>query len=259
MLPSFYFTSREKGTCDVTERAAMVTTMILGVASLAQAVTGFGFSLLAVPLLAMIVGPVDAVVGSSMVVLPLNAVIMLRDRTSVEWKIAGNVLVAGLLGLPVGLVVLRLVPSRFLSGFISVVVLGATFAIWKGMRIQPNRTSIAAVGLVSGILTTATGINGPPLAATFSAMDLHPRRFRATMATIFVTIGLAGLMGFIVTSQMSTSSLHLFLMGVPAVAAGWYLGDLVFSRIADTAIFRTVVLCSLAAISGMTLAKVFIA
>ncbi|MEV6595756.1 sulfite exporter TauE/SafE family protein [Actinoplanes sp. NPDC051346] len=232
---------------------------ILAIASLAQAVTGFGFSLLSVPLLGIIVGPIEAVVGSSIVVLLLNVLIVFRDHGSVQWKTARIVLVAGIAGLPLGLLLLRLLPSRVLSMFIAVVVMAGALAIWRGVRVSPGRASVAAAGVVSGVLTTATGINGPPLAAAFSAMDLRPRQFRATLAAIFAIVGVFGVAGFAATGQISDSSLWVALIGVPAIAVGGYVGNKVFSRISNEKVFRYLVLCGLALAAIAILAKALFA
>jgi uncharacterized membrane protein YfcA len=236
--------------------SVMAISAIFAISSLVQAVTGFGFSLLAVPLLTMVVGPVDAVVGSSVVVLPLNAVNLFRDRAEVAWRTVTRILVTGCAGLPLGLIIICFVSPRVLSGTIAVIVLGAAVTIWRGIRFQPSWISATIAGLATGVLTTATGINGPPLAAAFSAMDLHPRQFRSTLAAIFVTMGFAGIVGYVVTAQVSNSSVRLALVGAPAVAVGWTLGDLAFSKAVDAGIFRKVVLCSLAAVSCVVLIKI---
>jgi uncharacterized protein len=228
---------------------------VLAVAALAQAATGFGFSLLAVPLLGLVAGPVDAVVGSSVLAVVLNAVAVSRDHTQVRWRTARTVLAAGLAGLPLGLLALTLLPARSLTILIALCVLGGTFAIWRGLRIRAGRAAVAAAGFLSGILTTATGVNGPPMAAAFSAMGLPPRQFRATLAAIFVVVGPLGVLGFALAGQFTTRSLIIAAAGLPAVAAGWWAGDRIFGHLTDPARFRAVALCALTAASALTLLR----
>ncbi|MDI6101840.1 sulfite exporter TauE/SafE family protein [Actinoplanes sp. NEAU-A12] len=231
----------------------LIAAGVLAVAALAQAATGFGFSLLAVPLLGLVVGPVDAVVGSSILAVLINAAAVTRDHAEVRWRTARTVLVAGLAGLPFGLLLLTLLPARTLTILIAVCVLGGAFAIWRGLRLRAGRAAIAAAGFLSGILTTATGVNGPPMAAAFSAMGLPPRQFRATLAAIFVVVGPAGLLGFALAGQFTARSLTVAAVGLPAVALGWWAGDRLFTQLTDPARFRTVVLCALVAASAITL------
>lgn len=232
--------------------ATLGVAAILAVASCAQVITGFGYSLLSVPLLGLIVGPVDAVVGSGILVTLVNLVVAVRDREHVRWPIARTVLVAGPAGLPIGLWVLHVLPARALSIVIAVVVLGGTVAIWRGLRLSPSPITIAGAGLLSGILTTSVGVNGPPMAAVFSAMAMPPRPFRATLAAIFVPVGLGGVIGFALTGAISHRAWLLVAIGIPAVAAGWLTGDRIFTRLTS---FRTVVLCALVLASAITLAR----
>lgn len=228
---------------------------VLMLAALAQAVTGFGFSLLAVPLLALLTGPQNAVVGSSIVALLLSGVTAVHDRGAIHWRTAREVLIAGTVGLPIGLAALALLPARALTIIISLVVLGSTWLIWKEYRIGRGRVATAAVGVLSGALTTSTGVNGPPLAAAFQVMGFSPRQFRATLAAIFAAIGTIGVAGFLVTEQVSRVALLLAIVGVPATAAGWFIGNKAFARISAGTRFRQTVLYSLVVASLVTLAN----
>ncbi|BCY10281.1 sulfite exporter TauE/SafE family protein [Actinoplanes sp. L3-i22] len=232
--------------------AALTVAVILAVASCAQVITGFGYSLLSVPLLGLIVGPVDAVVGSTILVLLVNLAVAVRDRAHVRWPIARTVLIAGLAGLPLGLWLLRVLPARALSILIAVVVLAGTGAIWRGLRVSPHPVTIAAAGLLSGILTTSAGVNGPPMAAVLAATGLPPRVFRATLAAIFVPVGLGGVLGFAVTGVISHVAWLVTAIGIPAVVVGWLAGERVFARLTN---FRYVVLTALVVASIVTLGR----
>ncbi len=240
----------------MTVTAALGVAAILAVASCAQVITGFGYSLLSVPLLGLIIGPVDAVVGSAILVSLVNLVVAVRDRAHVRWPIARTVLIAGLTGLPLGLWLLTLLPPRALSIMIAVVVLAGTAAIWRGLRLTPRPVTIAAAGLLAGVLTTSVGVNGPPLAAVFSAMGLPPRPFRATLAAVFVPVTLGGLLGFAVTGVITHVAWLVTAIGIPAVTLGWLVGDRIFARLTS---FRTVVLCALLLASVVTLARAILA
>ncbi|MBB4749808.1 sulfite exporter TauE/SafE family protein [Actinoplanes lobatus] len=228
---------------------------ILAAAALAQAATGFGFSLLAVPLLGLVAGPVDAVVGSSVLACLINAVAVARDHGAVRWRTARTVLAAGLAGLPFGLLLLTVLPARSLTVLIAFCVLAGAAAIWRGLRIRGGRAAMLTSGFVSGLLTTATGVNGPPMAAAFSAMGLPPRQFRATLAAIFMVVGPLGVAGFVLAGQFTTRAGVIALAGLPAVVGGWWAGDRLFARLTDPDLFRRVVLAALCVASLITLAR----
>ncbi|HWS38462.1 MAG TPA: sulfite exporter TauE/SafE family protein [Actinoplanes sp.] len=228
---------------------------VLTVAALAQAATGFGFSLLAVPLVSVLTGPVDAVVGTTVLAAIINLFAVRKDHHHIRRRTAGTVLLAGLAGLPFGLLLLTLLPAGTLTILIALCVLAGAFAIWRGLRIRSGGAAVAAAGFLSGVLTTSTGVNGPPMAAAFSAMGLPPREFRATLAAVFVVVGPAGLIGFALAGQFTAGAGMVALVGLPAIAAGWWAGDRLFARLTDPARFRTVVLWGLAAASVITLVR----
>lgn len=226
--------------------------LILVIAAWTQAITGFGFSLVCVPLLTLIAGPRAAVVGSSIVALLLTAMTVVHDRADVRPRAAGGVMFAAVLGMPLGLLVLTRLPARILTVLIALVVFAFTLMIWRGLRLAGGWTTIGAVGVLCGILTTSTGMNGPPLVAAFQAMDYPPRAFRATLAAILFGSGLLGVSGFLLSDQLTRPAATIALVGVPAVAGGWYLGNLIFTRISGPT-FRRVVLVALLMTSLITL------
>jgi uncharacterized membrane protein YfcA len=86
--------------------AFVVAMLVFMLAAAAQAVTGFGLALVAVPFLTVAMGPVAAVVSTTVVSLALTAWASLRERAHVERRVAGRLVVSALLGMPAGLLLL---------------------------------------------------------------------------------------------------------------------------------------------------------
>ena len=80
--------------------------VLIGVASATQSIVGFGYALLVVPCLTVLLGPKVAVVASTAVGTALVAWNAVRWRTDVRWPEALTVSVAALCAMPIGLVVL---------------------------------------------------------------------------------------------------------------------------------------------------------
>lgn len=232
------------------------TLLVVTLASTAQALTGFGFALVGVPLLAFVVEPSTAIVVITVVSLGLSGVAMVRERAHVEWRVATLTSATGLLGLPLGLLVLSVVPERGLSIAIAVVVLVFTALLALRVRFPSGRVAVSLGGFASGVLLTSTGMNGPPLVATMRALDLPPRDFRGTLQAVFTVQGAIAVAGFAATGQVSRTSLLLVLAAVPGLVAGWWIGDLLFRRV-DRALFERLVLLMLAASGILTLLTVW--
>jgi hypothetical protein len=89
------------------------------------------------------------------------------------------------------------------------------------------------VGVLSGVLATATGMNGPPLVAVFLSMGLTPPESAPASPCASRPRPLS-LGGFAAAGAV----------GLAAVPLGWWLSNRVFRRV-DTAGFRCAVLIML--------------
>lgn len=230
-----------------------VVAVVFLLAAVVQAVTGFGFALVAVPLLAVVVDPAPAVVATTVVSLLLSAVVVRADWAQVRWRDVGVVSAAGIVGMPLGLAVLARVPERVLTAVIAVVLLASTAIVARGLRLPPGRRTEVVVGLTSGALLTSTGMNGPPLVVAFQAQGMAPRPFRGTLSAVFLAQGVAAVALLAAGGQVTAPALAAVAVGVPMLALGWLLGDRVF-RALDPVAFRRVVLGLLIASAAVALA-----
>jgi uncharacterized protein len=88
---------------------------IAALAAFAQSVSGFGSALVAVPLLSVLAGPRTAVVTITVVSIAMTALATVRERRHVQWRVAGTLAITGLIGMPVGLVLLTTLDGRALT------------------------------------------------------------------------------------------------------------------------------------------------
>jgi uncharacterized membrane protein YfcA len=221
--------------------------------ALAQAVSGFGYALVTVPLLAAALDPRSAVVVSALTGIGATVTAAVRERAFARWRVALALTGTGLLGLPVGLLVLAYAPERLLSAVIAVVTLGCGALVWSGARVRTGPAGLGMIGVLVGVLTAATGTNGPPLVAAFHSLGYEPRTFRATLAATFAGTGLMGLAGFAAAGQVHADVLRTALVTLPAVPLGWWLGNRLFHRL-DPVVFRRIVLVGLLGSAGVALA-----
>ena len=164
--------------------AGLLASVVFGLAAAAQAVSRFGMALVAVPLLALVVGPAPAVAATTVVALVLTTGATVLERAHVEWRIAARLAAAGLLGMPLGYLVLSRVAERPLRLAIAVVLLvlvGRPGHRGAGARGRAGQWGAGALG----VLLTSTGMNGPPLVVLLHSRRLDPRRFRGTLQATF--------------------------------------------------------------------------
>lgn len=236
----------------------IVAALVALLAGLAQSVSGFGFALVSVPLLALATDTRTAVVGVTMLSLVLASGATVRERAHVQWPTMRSVTITGVVGMPFGLLLLHLASERLLKILIGVLVLLAVVVLARGLRLEPCRSVTAVAGALSGALLTSTGMNGPPLVAVFHAMRLSPRTFRATMQATFAVQDLFAVLGFVVIGAVRARTLLVAVVGVPGMALGWYLGDHIFRRVPPH-LFRVIVLSLMTATGCVAITQAFLA
>jgi uncharacterized membrane protein YfcA len=214
---------------------------VVAIAAAAQAVSGFGFALIGTPLVAVLVGPKEAVVGLTMIGLVLVAQLSLRGRGHVDRPTVGVVTAAAIAGMPLGLVVLVLADDRVLTVVIAMAVIAFSLLLWRGARVPAGRGTDVTAGFAGGILSTSTGTSGPPIVIALSAKQLEPAVFRATISAIFLVQGSVALALFALGEQITRDVLSVALAGLPGVLVGSIVGEHGFRRL-DTPTFRRVVL-----------------
>ena len=206
---------------------AAVAVLVFVLAALTQAVTGFGATLAAIPGLLLVTDPGRAVVGATTVSLILAAGIAYRERAHVDRRDSVLLTVTGIVGMPLGLVLISVADERLLTVVIAVVMLVVIAAMAVGLRV--GRGGVPVVGVISGVLLTATGMNGAVL--VMALVDREPRRYRATLQSVFVGQNLIAVAAFVALGHVDLEVLVLVLGGVAGLPLGWRLGDALFHRV----------------------------
>lgn len=201
------------------------------IAAFAQATTGFGYSLVSIPLLAVASDPVTAVVAATIVSGTLSAVVATRERDEVNVPLATGFTIAGIVGMPFGLLVLATLSERFLTVTIGVVLLIAVVLTARNFRLPATRWFRLSAGVLSGVLLTSTGMSGPPAVLALDTLNLDVRRFRATLQAIFCVQGVVAIAAFIVLGRVDRATLLVVVASLIGLPPGWTIGQRVFGRL----------------------------
>jgi len=221
----------------------------LVVASSVQAVTGFGFSLLSMPLLAMVIGAKDAVAVASLVGAIGSTLLFVRHRRQVCWSLVGPLMAGATLGMPLGLVVLLAVSGRTLQIVVALTVLGFVGLLARGWSLEgAGRRVDVLAGFASGVLNTSVSTNGPPLVLALQARGLDPDAFRGTISAVFAGSAVVGVGLFAAAGRYTPAVLTYAACGPPTLAIGNLIGRRLGRRLTRER-FRPVVLALLVAAS----------
>lgn len=225
---------------------AIVATAIF-VSALVTVVAGFGFTLMAVPLMSLAIDVHSAVIVSSIVAVLTNGSQAYLYRGVRSRALANRLLIASILGLPFGYVVFTVVSDRVLRLTLGVGVVLAVAALARGLDLSHRGQRLDwALGFLSGVLTTSISTSGPPLVFDLQARNLGPDPFRATTNYIFLWSGIIGLALFASGGKIHADELRTGLIAAPAVALGMVAGRPLRNRFSAER-FRALVLVLLVA------------
>jgi len=228
----------------VMTEVAAAALLVAAVAACAQATTGFGFALVAVPLLTVILNPRTAVTSVTVLSAVLAAYGLLGNKRHVRWSAVATMSGTALIGMPIGFLALIWLSTQILSFLIALILFLFTILLIRGLHLERRRSVEAIAGLASGTMLTSTGMNGPPVVAVFQAMRMAPPVFRATLLATFLIQDLLAAIGFFLFGQMTVESLIVIIAGLPGIALGWFVGDYYFARLEEKR-FRWIVLTML--------------
>jgi uncharacterized protein len=171
-----------------------------------------------------------------------------RNLERVAWAEQLTLVPFTLIGVALGLLVLRGVPtavlSRVLGGFVVV------YAFYQLLPLPPLRGSrVAAIGcgIMGGLVGTLFGTGGPFYAIYFHLRGLDKNAFRATFATNFLIDGGVRLIAYALAGLLGWATLVSVAAGLPLVAAGLYIGGRIHLGLSQRTFVRVVSLILVAA------------
>jgi uncharacterized protein len=223
-----------------------------------QSAVGFGFALVAAPLLfAAAPSPEQAVGLMTLLGLEVSLLTLVAEqrRPDPVWTDVAAVVAWSLPGALAGVAVLRALDAVALQLLVTAGVLAALAVNLRAERgsmvtvptsrrdhhryMPPRSSGLRArlarplAGLSSGALSTSTSTGGPPVVLLLMARGLPPRVVRDTLTTSFVGLALVAAVALAFTGTDAAAPDALWVAAlVPLTAAGQLAGRPAFSRLA---------------------------
>lgn len=210
-------------------------------ASFVRGLTGFGMAILLVPILALALPPVEAVVLGNCLSLFIGLTeirMLVRESERSAWVIGAVVVVTT----PFGLWALASTSPDIARVVIALIAFSAFLAILLPRRgsAVPGRMVTGAVGVVSGLMTGYAGMPGPPVVPYYAGRILPRITIKASMLLIFTIAASAGLASATWLGILRWELVVFALVMLPVIIAGNRLGAMVSGRISDP-VWRSVV------------------
>jgi uncharacterized membrane protein YfcA len=189
------------------------------VGALVQGGLGFGLNLITVPVVAAI-RPEALPAAAIILALPMTLGSALREHAHIDYAAVLWTTLGRMPGVVVGAWIVSVLAKDALAAVIGAIVVLAVAISVAAPRIPINRGSQAVVGLLGGLMGTASSIGGPPMALLYQ--DEPGPIMRSTLGATFLVGTALSLAALAIAGEVSS---YHFLFGgsmVPAVLLGLF-------------------------------------
>jgi hypothetical protein len=227
--------------------AAFVGALVTGIA-------GFAFGLVASAIWLYVIAPAQSAVLIAAFAIVIQGLSVWKIRHALRLSRLWPYMVGGALGIPLGAEVLRWTSPSLMRSFIGAALV--FFSIYSLARpklptVSGGPIADGAVGVISGFLGGSTGLGGIAVIVWSTLRGWSKDEQRAVFQPVAISIFAMTLVWFGGSGMVTSETLRLFAVGLPAVLLGTWLGLKLYGTL-NEATFRTVVLVLLL-ISGLTL------
>jgi len=212
-------------------------------AAFVQSLSGFGFALIVMPLITLVVGLRTAAPLVALAGLTIYTINLIRYRQAVNLKEVLRLGASSALGIPVGVWALTHVDESLVTGLLGSILIG--YAVYGLARPAAARLCsprwVYPAGFVAGCLGGAYNTTGPPVIVYGSLRRWPKDEFRAVLQAFFL-INAALIVGaHYLAHHLTAGVLTLYACAAPALLLGILAGSRLDSKLeADR--FRTLVL-----------------
>lgn len=224
--------------------AAVPAVILYGVAK-----GGFagGFGVVAVPLMALVVSPVQAAAILLPILCSMDLVALWKFRGRWVWSELTLLIPASLLGIAAGTLLFSQMSPAIIRLMLGTIAIAFTLHHWLRKRLAGNSPQ-QHFGPIVGILAAATSgftsfvahAGGPPLGMYLLRRGLDKTAFVATTAVFFTIANYVKLIPYAWLGQLDASNLKtsfvLMFLAPPSILAGYWL----HTRISEVYFFRVV-------------------
>jgi uncharacterized protein len=216
--------------------------------ALVAGLSGFAFGLIAASIWLYILDPLQTASLIMAFGLIVQGYSVYKLRSAVNWKKLWPFVLGAALGVPFGVAILSWAnPAHVRAGVGAFLILYSLYALFRP-AIAPIKAggamADAGVGFLNGVLGGMTGLAGI-LVTLWCGLRGWPKDVqRAVFQPVAVAIFLMSAVWIGASGAVTPDTVKLFLLGLPALLAGTWLGLKLFGRL-DEAAFRKVVLALL--------------
>lgn len=212
-------------------------------AAFTQSLTGFGSALVSMAVLPGLIGIRTAAPLVTLITVTIDVALLARYRQALNLRAIWRLVAALVLGVPLGILVLRRVEERFVLAILGAVIAGyALYALLSPRLPRLEHPAWAyGFGFLSGVLGGAYNTSGPPVVIFGNCQRWPPSEFKGNLQGFFLVNDLLVIAGHALSQNLTPLVLRDYLIVLPALIVGLFVGGRLDRRL-DPALFRKIVL-----------------
>jgi uncharacterized protein len=225
-------------------------------AAIVRGFSGFGFSLLSITSLSLVLPPAQVVPSIFMLEVAASIRLLPEVWKDIHWRSLAPLVVGCLVATPFGVWLLANVPAPPMQIALGIFVFVSTVLLWLGfaLKTMPGMIASTAAGAASGFANGAFGIGGPPVILFYFASPAGNIAGRASLIAFFLATDVIGLSFQSREGLVTWGAAQRALIFVAPLMIGIWIGTRGFKN-ADPAVFRRIVLMILAILSLVSVAQ----
>jgi len=244
----------------------LLVALAMGFGAFFHTTMGFGSSIIAMPLLALMLPVSIAAPAQTFMAVWIVLFVLYMNRQELRFREALTLIIAGAVGLPFGLLILHWGAPAIVSTIMGLILAAyAAFALFIEPRLQDqpvhanrdselHRWGSYIAGFAGGVLGAAYATNGPPVVAYGAIRRWPKQQFRSILQTFFLVNNVIIVGGHTATGLLNADALRIAAYGSPGVILGMLIGARVDKRI-DAEKFRPILLWVILALGILIVAQ----
>ena len=209
-----------------------IAALVMLAGSFVLSTVGFGIGVATSPVLLLVMEPQAVVVMINTVSLVILALIVWQSTDHLPLREMLPIAIAGVLGVPVGVVALTNVSATGLRiGIVGLIlVLTIAFALNIRATIPRPRATGPLVGFVVGALVTGLAIGGPLMVLFLLSRNWIGQEVRAGMSFFYLAIAATAVMGYAIAGLFTLERTTLILIVTAPALLGFALATVLVRR-----------------------------
>jgi len=208
-----------------------------------QSVSGFGIALVAMSILPAIVGIQTATPLVALIAIVLELYLFMRYRNAFNLQAIWRIILASLVGIPIGLYALKRVNPEIIVTFLGIILVA--YAVYGLIQLTLPELEHPywgfLMGFISGIIGGAYNTVGPPVIIYGNCRGWPPNEFKSNLQGFFLITSSVIALGHLISGNLTVEVWKYFLLAAPAIILGIIAG-VSFDDVINPELFRKIVL-----------------